>query len=329
MHVIDLHCDTLMLAYLHGFSRPPEELDLYEMPGSVDLKRLHQAGAMAQFFAVFLPPAPFFDRAGVPLISDQEYIQFCRAVLDSALKKHPDISSAACSAEEIRRNYAAGKVSAVFSMEDGRAVDGNLENLRQFHEMGIRAISLTWNGENCLGFPNSSDPAVMARGLTPFGKEAVRCMQELGILVDVSHLSDGGFYDVARICTRPFVATHSNCRTLAPHPRNLTDAMIRLLGEKGGVAGLNFGPEFLSRDPACKDSTAAAIAAHARHMADTCGEDCVAIGSDFDGIQGNLEIGDSAQMDRLEYALREAGFTPRQIDKLCFGNVLRVMEDAL
>lgn len=328
MRTIDMHCDTLMLAYFRDHDKPADA-DIFETPGSIDLDRLHRSGAMAQFFAAFLPSKKMFERWGVPQISDDDYISFCKQILDNSVAKHSDIAALACTAEDIRKNYAAGKTSAVFTLEDGRAVDGKLENLKRFYDMGVRAISLTWNFENCFGYPNSTDPAIMNKGLTDFGKEAVAYMQQLGMLVDVSHLSDGGFYDVAKVCTKPFVATHSNARVVSPHPRNLTDDMLRTLGDAGGVAGINFCPQFLSADLTCKDSRAADMAANARHMADVGGMDCVAIGTDFDGFFGNLEVSDPTKMDILAQALKAQSFSDDQIDKIFSGNVLRVMDEAV
>ena len=138
----------------------------------------------------------------------------------------------------------------------------------------------------------------MAAGLTDFGKEAVERMEQLGMLVDVSHLSDGGFWDVSRLCKGPFVASHSNCRALNPHPRSLTDEMLRTLAEHGGVAGLNFAPEFLNGDITCQDSRVEDMVTQLRHRINVGGEDCAALGSDLDGIGGRLEIDSSAAMPR-------------------------------
>lgn len=330
MNGIDMHCDTLMAAHTLNLS-DMSKANIYQLPScSVDLERLHQGGMMAQFFAIFLlpPGAEKYLKLSAP-IPDEEYIANCVQILRQSVDAHRDIVAMAGSAGEIRENWKQGKVSAVLTMEDGRAVDGKLENIKRFFDMGVRAMSLTWNAPNCFGYPNSSDPAAMAKGLTDFGKEAVAYMQELGMLVDVSHLSDGGFYDVAQICQKPFVATHSNSRALSPHQRNLTDDMLRVLGDKGGVAGINFGPEFLNADITAKRSTAALIAAHARHMADVGGIDCVALGTDFDGIQGDLEVDSPLKMTILEGALKAEGFTSREIDKIAHENVLRVLEAAM
>lgn len=326
MQFIDMHCDSLMMLLF----RDAEEADLYTSKvTSVDFKRMREGGQLAQFFAVFLPMKSAYEMFHMPALSDEEYISKLHGYLIKNVEAHQDMIALAHNGFEIEENLRAGKMSAVLTMEDGRAVEGKMENLKRFYDMGFRALSLTWNESNCFGAPNSKDPAVMQKGLTTFGKEAVAYMQDIGMLVDVSHLSDGGFYDVADICKKPFAATHSNCRALGPHQRNMTDDMIRVLGNHGGVAGINFGPEFLNADVTCKDSTAALMAEHARHMADIGGIDCVGIGSDFDGIMGNLEIADCAHMDILEHALAEKGFSGADIEKIFYKNVLRVMKDTM
>lgn len=296
MKFIDMHCDSLSVL----LTADRENSDLYRCDATmVDFERMKKAGQLAQFFAVFLPPPEVWKQFGIKPLPDDVYIQTLRETLIRNTQKYSDQICMAYNAADLLANQAQGKMSAVLTMEDGRAIDGKLENLERFYDMGFRAISLTWNAPNCLGFPNSSDPAVMKTGLTEFGKEAVARMQELGILVDVSHLSEGGFYDVARLCKKPFVATHSNCAALRAHTRNLSDDQLRTLGNAGGVAGLNYGPEFLNSNLRCRDSTTAQIARHARHMANVGGVECVALGSDFDGIEGNLEIRDCAHVFRL------------------------------
>lgn len=327
MDFIDMHCDSLSVLLFTD----PEEANLYHSKATmVDFERMKQAGQLAQFFAVFMPFPGAFEVFGAEPMDDEAYIQILRSYLLKNVEKHSDIIAMAYNAKDVQKNRDAGKMSAILSMEDGRAVDGKLENLKRFYRMGFRAISLTWNMPNCFGSPNSSDPHVMQAGLTEFGKEAVAYMQELGILVDVSHLSEGGFYDVARICKKPFVATHSNCRgLLCPHPRGLTDGQLKILGDTGSVTGLNYGPEFLNENMECKDSTAQRIAKHARHMADVGGVECVALGSDFDGIEGNLEISDCTKVGLLETALRKEGFRTEEIEKIFCKNILRVMRDSM
>lgn len=325
MQFIDMHCDSLMKLMAN-----PENTDLYDSPvTSVDFKRMKEGGQMAQFFAIFMLPEEAWKMVDIDPVSDEDYIAGCRNILNKNLEKYAPFAAPAETASEIEANYSSGKPSAVLTMEDGRAVLGKMENLERFYDMGVRAIALTWNYENCFGFPNSADAALMQKGLKPFGKEAVEYMQELGILVDVSHLSDGGFYDVADICRKPFAATHSNCRALSPHQRNLTDEMIRILGDAGGVSGINFSPNFLNEDITAQNSTAFLMAKHARHMADTGGIECVGLGSDLDGIEGDLEVYDCAQLWRLEDALIKEGFSSSEIEKIFYKNVLRVMKDAI
>lgn len=326
MRFIDMHCDSLMKL----FFLDAQNADLYDSKvTSVDFKRMEAAGQTAQFFAVFLPPLNAYEMFHLTPVSDEDYIKTLHGYLLNNVKTHSDTIGLAHNIKELKANEKAGKMSAVLTMEDGRAADGKMENLKRFYDMGFRALSLTWNFENCFGFPNSRETSVMNKGLTDFGRAAVSYMQELGMLVDVSHLSDGGFYDVAAICKNPFAATHSNCRQLSPHQRNLTDDMIRVLGGKGGVAGINFGPEFLNKDISCKDSTALLMAEHALHMSNIGGIECVGIGTDFDGINGNLEIADCSQMDVLEHALQKKGFTGSGIEKIFYKNVRRIVGDTM
>lgn len=329
---IDMHCDTLLYDIRHKNTD-----GIYDMPGAMlDVRRMKEGGALAQFFAVFFPPRldmlPEEKREEAkkrPQLPDDETLfAMARQRLIDAFENHGDILAPAGCYEDIIANREQGKMSGVLTIEDGRAVLGSMDRLKQFHEEGVRAIALTWNFENCFGYPNSSDPQKMALGLKPFGKEAVEYMNELGIIVDVSHLSDGGFYDIAEIAKKPFVATHSDCRALAGHQRNLTDDMIRILSEKGGIAGLNFAPEFLDDTPSNKESRISDMVRHVKHFYEVGGEDCVGIGTDFDGIDGKLEVAQPTDMYKLFDALEKAGITPRQIDKMASGNALRVIREA-
>lgn len=319
---IDLHCDTLLQAAMSGKS------NIWRMEDSMlDLERLRKGGCMAQFFAIFMPPPE--DLARMNIRDDETYIALLRGILTETVRRCPGELAPAGSARELEANWRAGKTSAFLTLEDGRAADGKMENLERFYSMGIRLISLTWNYANCFGAPNSQDPSVMGRGLTAFGRDAVVRMGELGMLADVSHLSDGGFWDVAEISKVPFAASHSNCRALAPHRRNLTDEMIRAVADSGGVVGLNFAAEFLSAAGRPPESTAELLAAHAKHLALHGGIGCVALGTDFDGISRRIEINSPEKMGLLFDALRRAGFSENEIDLIAYGNALRVIHDVL
>lgn len=323
---IDMHCDTLLKTMMNGSG------SLYDGEGMQNIKFMKEAGQMAQFFAVFFPPRdmkPRDDGKGPQFVMppDEEFYEQLKNNLYSQVELHKDIIAMAKTGDDIEKNAAAGLMSAILSIEDGRIVNGSMERLKALRDDGICAISLTWNFANCFGFPNSRDVEIMGKGLTEFGKEAIEVMNEIGILVDVSHLSDGGFWDVAEISKKPFVATHSNCRILSPHTRNLTDEMIQAIAKKGGVSGLNFGPEFLSADITNKENRIEDLANHVLHMVKIGGEDFPALGTDFDGIGGTFEIGHPTEMDYLYSALEKKGMTASQIEKFAGKNVLRVMKE--
>ncbi|MDR1217402.1 MAG: dipeptidase [Oscillospiraceae bacterium] len=324
MKFIDMHCDTLALAASRG------ETTMYELTNSMlDVRRLKAAGALAQFFAVFFPPREAFGRMGIGAADDAEYFARCHSVFTATLKEHSDVIKPAYNAGDIGDNEAAGAVSALLTFEDGRAIDGKLENLAHYHDLGVRLISLTWNGENCFGWPNSPDPELMARGLKPFGVEAVYEMNRLGMIIDVSHLSDGGFWDVSRHSEKPFVASHSNARALSPHRRNLTDDMIRALAERGGVVGVNYYPLFLNADASPSPATAELAARHVVHIIKAGGEDTAALGSDWDGFKEETELDGPQKTELLFAALRSAGISERLIEKVAWTNALRVLGDVL
>lgn len=325
MKYIDLHCDTLSLAFLKGknsISVMSEDM--------VDVERLYKANAMAQFCAIFMLPDDEVPPEGIVIPGDDEYIEKLVQIMHNTIEENPDKIALARNVAEMEANQKAGKVSAFLTIEDGRSVDGKMEKLEKYFDMGVRLMTLTWNFDNCFGAPSSKDAEAMKKGLTPFGKEAVKRMEELGMLVDVSHLSDGGFYDVVDILKVPFVASHSNCRELCNHQRNLTNDMIRNLAEKGGVSGINFFGRFLNDKQESVDSRICDMVAHINHFVRYGGEDVIAIGTDFDGITGeHFAIKSPVQMELLFEALKKEGYTERQIEKFAYGNALRVMCDVL
>lgn len=324
MRFIDMHCDTLMYSY----DKPG--YDLLHTDRMVDFDRMKKGGQMAQFFALFMLSEVAKRLVGVnhPL-DDDEYIDQVSATLKRNVAEHSDIIAMAYNADEMLANWEAGKMSAIITIEDGRAVNGDLEKIKKYYDLGVRTIALTWNNKNCFGSPCSTDPIVMAEGLTDFGKEAVMLMQELGIMIDVSHLSDGGFMDVARLAKVPFVATHSNCRALSPHQRNLTDDMIRILADKGGVSGINFGPRFLNQDITRLVQRVDTMVDHISHFIKIGGEDCVGLGSDFDGIGGDLEVSACDKTQLIFDGMHKAGFSDDLIEKVAYKNVLRVMRESM
>ena len=201
-------------------------------------------------------------------------------------------------------------------------------------------MTLTWNYPNELGWPNLAKDQFQwqsrhvpntVQGLTEKGREFVTEMEKLGMIPDVSHLSDAGFYDVLETTKKPFVASHSNARAICPWVRNLTDDMIRKLSERGGVMGLNFCADFLEEVPEGQKNpgTIAAVVRHAKHIANVGGIDVLGLGSDFDGIDTHEELPGAQSMERLWEALKVAGFTEEQLDRIFWKNVLRVYEEDL
>lgn len=328
MKYIDLHCDTIMHAFLH------KQEDCWETTGMCDVKRLQQAGCLAQSLGIFMlpPQSSLWEKYGHTYTSDDDYMRACKKIFDTTMERYNNIIASARCAQDIQENEKQGKISAFMTVEDGRGLNGSVDHVQDYYNWGVRIMTLLWNRENCLGYPNSNDAAIMEKGLKPFGKDAVIRMHEIGMMVDVSHLSDGGFWDVVELskqAKKPFVATHSNARSLSPHSRNLTDEMIRAVADSGGVVGLALMPEFLNADAVSKQSRIDLLIQHVRYMLNVGGEDLLSIGTDFDGFDGELEIAGPEDMYKLFDGLRESGFSENIIEKLAYKNALRVMRDTL
>ena len=312
-----MHCDTFWLMMrTQGIGLQKNDL-------CIDIEKMKAAGSMAQFFASFIHMSGF--EGGNAVEEAYQHALDMIAYGKAELAKCSDSIAIARNYDELIANRDSGKMSAILTVEEGGIINGKMEYLEELYRQGIRLITLTWNYENSIGFPNSREPELMNRGLKPFGIEVVRRMNELGMLIDVSHLSDGGFWDVVRYSTKPFVASHSNARVLCSHPRNLTDEMIKALAEKGGVAGVNFYPYFLRESG---KATVEDIAEHLWHMYQVGSEDVIAFGTDFDGFdEGELDITHMGEMNLVYDAIRKRGFTERQMDKLLGENILRVLRD--
>lgn len=324
MKWIDMHCDTLSaIAKMKQGNEGPGE-DLYSNSLCVDLNRLNREKCAVQFFACYVNVREYArDRA-----YDEAY-SAATGMIDYAhrmagadrgfriIEKQSGIQAA----------VQSGGTAGILTVEDAGVLDGQLSRLDELYRKGVRLMTLTWNYENCIGWPNSCDPEVMGKGLKEFGVQVLERMNSLGMIIDVSHLSDGGFWDCIRLSKYPVAASHSNARKLCPHRRNLTDEMLRALGDKGGVAGLNFYGCFLRSGGA---ASVWDIAEHAAYMIGKAGEDTVALGTDFDGFDsGDLPAGvrGTQDMERVWHALKKRGITERQIEKLAYGNVMRVLRE--
>lgn len=326
MRVIDMHCDTI--GELFVLRQQGQTVTLRENQIHIDLKRMKRSGYMLQNFALFVQLKKV----------DDPWESVCRLyeLYEKELEQNSDLIAPVYRFSNIAENEKAGKMSALLTVEEGAVCKGEIEKLRELYRFGVRMMTLTWNYPNELGWPNFSrgkshyEPNT-TQGLTERGKEFVAEMEALGMIPDVSHLSDAGFYDVLEVTKKPFVASHSNARAVCPWVRNMTDDMIRKLSERGGVMGLNFCADFLEEVPEGQKNpgTIAAVVRHAKHIANVGGVDVLGLGSDFDGIDTHEELPGAQSMERLWDALKQGGFTEEELDRIFRKNVLRVYEEVM
>ncbi len=363
MYIADMHCDTIMRIWMSHLRGTPISLrDSGSDPDKlqVDLTKMKRGGSMLQNFALFVDlklPADFdgsevdsalvrtANQEGITYMDPWYQLQEMAKVYHEEIAVNSDLIREARTYQDIMRNLQEGLMSALLTVEEGGVLQGNLDRLQTLYDEGVRMMTLTWNFENELGYPNEADPKSdedfayyfkfqprSDNGMKRKGFEAVEEMVRLGILPDVSHLSDAGFYDLAKTIKGPFVASHSNARALAGCNRNLTDDMIRIIGDHGGVIGLNFYPGFLQEadDESKCWSTVETMAKHAKHMMNIGGSEVVGLGSDFDGIgPENLEVADTSQMQKLVAGFERAGLKPDEIEAICYENVLKVYKEVL
>lgn len=300
LRFVDLHCDTISEMHDHP-----------EQDHHITLDKLQSGGVVLQCFALFTdlkgyepPEKRAFELYGT-------FVEF--------LKKNRNRIALVRSWQDFIEIREKQLVGALLTLEEGDVTFGDLEFLDTWYDLGVRMITLSWNHDNRLAD---------ASGLTEYGKRYVHRMEELGMVVDVSHLSDRAFRDVCEIATRPFVASHSNARSLCNVSRNLTDDMIRAVAEHGGVIGLNFYARFLKEEGEDYSEVEEMIR-HIRHIMEVGGEDVIALGSDFDGISSRLELRDAAGLHRLTDSMLKAGFTKDQVEKFSHENAERVFREIL
>lgn len=313
--IIDLHCDTIKECHFTDATLNTDYLH-------INIQKLIKGGSMMQAFALFIPTDGKIGRDGKTLPWD--IYQGMVNTFYKELNENSNVLRQALSYDDVINNKKDEYISALLTVEDGIAIDGKIERLEKMYDDGVRMLALTWNFENSIGYPNSSDPRLHLKGLKPFGFEVVNRMNELGMIIDVSHLSEGGFYDVARTSKKPFIASHSSAKALRNHQRNLTDDQLRTLANHGGVVGVNFCSAFLSED--LRHTYAKDIVKHLIHMKNVAGIDTLAFGSDFDGIESIMDFKDYTGFPTI-LNLLEKEFTDDEIEKICNKNFLRVMKD--
>lgn len=322
--IFDLHCDTLWKTQNTKDGSLQKDSSL-----QIDEEKLTAGGYFAQCFAMYVPadtPAP---AAVLDDMIERYYLE---------IAKCKNLRPVLCF-DDFGRNKAAGKISAVLTMEDACPLGGDLKNLQKAYEKGVKMIALTWNFPNEVGYPNyrnfvrGEKPDMFTPetdyGLTDFGFSLVQEMNRLGMVVDVSHLSDKGFYDVLSVAKKPIMASHSNARGVCRNVRNLTDDMLKKLAKNGGVTGINYAAGFLCENEQKGRQTIAYAVEHIRYIRDKIGIDHIALGSDFDGIQNDIELFDCSQTPLLLQALERAKFTADEIEKIAYKNALRVFQESI
>ena len=308
--MIDLHCDTMMQLLDH-----PDSGDLYRNTWKIDIEKLQKAHSKIQDFALFINMGETNDPYG-------RYEEM-RNLCVSQIHNYGEHIQHVLSYQDVESVYKSGKIGALMSIEEGGVLGGDLDKLKQAYQDGVRLITLTWNYPNGLGEPHCGE---QHKKLTPKGVEFVEAMQDLGIIVDCSHLNDAGTEQLGDILDVPFIASHSNARKVRAHTRNLPDNLIRLIANKGGIIGLNFAQNFLGTSPISRIED---IVKHGLYLIDKGGEDVVALGTDFDGIPPDTEIADMSQMSRLYDAFKEAGLSVEQCEKLFWKNADRLLKEIL
>lgn len=308
--MIDLHCDTIMQLLDH-----PDSGDLYRNTWKIDIEKLQKAHSKVQDFALFINLGETNDLYG-------RYEEM-RNLCTTQIHLYGEHIQHVLSYQDVESVYESGKIGALMSIEEGGVLGGDLDKLKQAYQDGVRLITLTWNYPNGLGEPHCGE---QHKKLTPKGIEFVEAMQDLGIIVDCSHLNDAGTEQLGDILDAPFVASHSNAREVTAHTRNLPDNLIKLIANKGGVIGLNFAQSFLGTSPVSRIED---IVKHGLYLINKGGEDVVALGTDFDGIKPNTEIKDASEMYRLYDAFKEAGLSVEQCEKLFWKNADRLLKEIL
>lgn len=329
MKIVDLHCDTL--DDLMKFELRKEPYGFYKREGHLDIVRMKESGYLLQCFALFV----HMEQVESPYKRAKELIEIFQRIC----AENSSYIAQARNYAEILENQKKGLMSGMLTIEEGGVLEGRLDYLNEFYEAGVRMITLTWNFANEIGFPGVAEkeklPCCPANwkvfgeypGLTKRGIEIIEAMEEKGILIDVSHLSDAGFWDVAKIAKNPFVASHSNSRSVCRHTRNLSDEQIRMIAEHGGVIGMNYARDFLEDD--MDNVTLDSFVRNIKHMIQVGGEDVIALGSDFDGIITNPVMKDCSVLPSLFEVMQQRGIAPSVIDKLQGKNALRVMKEVL
>lgn len=355
--VFDGHNDTLpKLRETSDFlaaSEPPKSDVLRskaDVSTDLDLPRAREGGMIGGFFAVFTPPpegSPERDPRYGLSFSEEGYevtprspidLDYARSFTDAALQRLRELETEAGDRlavvhgyEQLRRNFDSGVFSIVLHLEGAEAIDPGLDNLGAYYERGLRSLGLVWSRPNAFGegvpfrFPHLPDTGL---GLTAAGKRLVRRCNEMGIILDLAHINEQGFWDVAALSSAPLVVSHAGAHALCPSTRNLTDRQLDAIAESNGVVGVIFEPLNLRTDGAPEPNTSLTeIAHHIDYIVQRRGIEHVALGSDFDGADMPADLSDASQLPNLFHELEERGYDRKSLQKIAHGNWFRVLKE--
>ena len=314
MLIMDAHCDTLI-----DIAAGRRRLAECGKGGHIDLPRMMDGGMAAQVFAIYVAPE-YLPGAGA-----RQALRLVDAFYREIEENSGSLALAA-KAGDVGRARAEGKIAAFLSIEGGEALDGSIELLRVFYRLGVRLMTLTWSRRNELG--DGAYEEGTCGGLTQFGVEVVREMDKLGMVVDVSHLSQATFWSVMQVSTKPLIASHSSARALCEHGRNLSDEQARAIADKGGAIGVTFVGPFLGEGR----QSVQGVVDHIDHFAGIVGTDHIGLGSDFDGVPDSAlpeGLPDVSHMPVLIDELVRRGYSDAAVRGIMGENLLRVVESVI
>ena len=323
MKIADMHGDTIYL--MLDKRRAGQKCELAKNDLHMDIEKMKAADYLVQNFALFVNWGTHEDPYEEAMAEYKVFVE--------ELEKNKNSIAQAFTYEDIIRNEKEGKISALLSLEEGEICQGDLKKLEKFYSLGARMMAMTWNYDNSLSTANANKTRHKRNysgnraGLTETGMEFVERMEEFGMIPDVSHMSDEGIRDMLDVAKKPFVASHSNARSLCNHPRNLTDEFLKAMGEKGCVIGTNFCSSFLKEE--AEYSQNEWIVDHIFYMVNKAGIESVGFGTDFDGIECGLELENCSNMQVLAELLKKRGMSQEQIERIFYKNILRLYKELL
>ncbi|MEH6629278.1 MAG: dipeptidase [Halopseudomonas aestusnigri] len=340
--VFDGHNDTLLRHVMNKDTAKQVSFFEENKTGHIDLPRARKGGFVGGLFAMFTP-SKYDDTSGVPFdpedpanfapIDQPGALIFTNRMFAMAQRLERESKGdvvIARSVAEARTAIAAGKLAMIMHIEGAEAIDADFNALEVLYAAGLRSIGPVWSRKNIfsdgvpMAFPSSPDTGT---GLTDTGRELIRNCNDMGVMIDLSHITEKGFWDVAGLSTKPLVASHSNAHAICPSARNLTDKQLDAICESKGLAGLNYHVAFLREDGAHDvDTSLDVLVRHAAYLVEKLGEDAVALGSDYDGCLVPSELKDVAGLPKLIERFRSAGFGEKLIRKIASENWLNVLE---